>query len=326
MRRLRHWLEYGALRGVLEPLSRCPPSLADRAAACVGWMLFQIVRVRRRVVEPQIAAAYPDASRGWVRRLARATYVHVVREAVATIAFSRQGPQALAGDVEVRGLEPLRRAAQRGGALVVTGHFGNWELSAASLAAAGVKIYGVFRPQRNVPLDRYLRRVRERLGIRLVTRAEVARSARAILGQGGVLGFVADQHAADRRVVVPFLGRPAFTHRGPAALALALRVPLFVGALRRVGPGRRYLCEIEEVSVPPASPATEASREPAARDDAVRALTARWTAHFERFVRLSPEQYYWHHRRWKAAPPSSPAKEESRTTGARRMGPERREP
>lgn len=311
MRRLRHWVEYLALRTALEPLSRLPSSLADRAAAGLGWLVFSVLRIRRRVVESQIAAAYPSAPRHWVRRLGRAAYVHVVREAVSTISFSRRGPRALAEHVEYRGVEPLRRAAERGGALVVTGHFGNWELSAASLAGAGLPMYGVFRPQRNVPLDRYLRRVREVLGIRLVPRGEVARSARGILRGGGVLGFVADQHAADRRVVVPFLGRAASTHRGPAALALALRVPLFVGALRRVGPGRRYLCEIEEVSRPSGASGSDS-------DDAVRELTTRWVAEFERFVRLSPAQYYWHHRRWKVTAPGSAA--ESQTGVAETRG------
>ncbi len=151
-----------------------------------------------------------------MRRIARACYVHFAREAVATVAFSRLGARALERSVEYEGLDALRETARAGGAFIVTGHFGNWELAAASLAAAGIEMYGIFQPQTNPPVDTYVTRVRENLGIRLVRRGRVAQSARRILQRGGVLGFVADQDARARGLFVPFFGRPASTHRGAA--------------------------------------------------------------------------------------------------------------
>ncbi|MGH7545037.1 MAG: lysophospholipid acyltransferase family protein, partial [Gemmatimonadota bacterium] len=141
----------------------------------------------------------------------------------------------------------------------------------------------------------------ERLGIRLVRRGGTAAIARRILARRAILGLAADQDARGRGLFVPFFGRPASTHRGPAALALAFGAPLFIGALTRRGPGRRYRLEIELVD--PGSAVGGRERRSEAR---VRDLTARWVGRLERMVRVSPEQYFWHHRRWKSRPPGTP--------------------
>ena len=300
----RHRVELLLLRAPLALLSRLPPRLGDALAGLLGGFVYRVAGWRRGVVESQLAAAYPDASREWVRRVARACYAHFVREMVAVVAFSRRGPEALLRCVEYRGLEELRAAAEAGGALIVSGHYGNWELAASSVAARGIPMYGVYQPQSNAPVDAWVARLRESLGIRLVRRGESAAAARRILRSGGVLGLAADQDARARGVFVPFFGRPASTHRGPAALALALGAPLFIGIMRRVGPGRRYRLEIELVR-PASEPAAGERDEGGEGRDSVREWTARWVAALERAVRVSPEQYLWHHRRWKSRPPGT---------------------
>lgn len=316
-RRARHALEYAALRALVGGLARWPEPAAEAAAAALGRAMHSVLRLRRGIVHAQIAAAYPDAPRAWVRRVARASYVHFAREMVATAAFARTWPDGLRRRVEIVGLDGLRAAARAGGAVIVTGHFGNWELSASAVAAHGLPMYAVYQSQANRRVDAYVRGLRTALGLRLVRRGEVGPAARAIFREGGVLGFVADQHARVRGLWVPFFGRPASTHRGPAQLALRFGVPLFVGALRRTGPGRRYRLEIEEVptadlregAAPPAGPAASPPR----ASEPVAALTARWVARLERMVRAAPEQYLWLHRRWKGRPPGTPGPEAGTT-------------
>jgi KDO2-lipid IV(A) lauroyltransferase len=310
LRRARHGFEYAALRALVDGLARWPEPAAEAVAAALGRAMHSVFRVRRGIVHAQIAAAYPDAPRAWVRRVARASYVHFAREMVATAAFARTWPDGLRARVEVVRLDDLRAAARAGGAVIVTGHFGNWELSASAVAAHGVPMYAVYQAQANPRVDAYVRRMRAALGLRLVRRGEVGPAARAILREGGVLGFVADQHARLRGLWVPFFGRPASTHRGPAHLALRFGVPLFVGAMRRTGPGRRYRLEIEEV---PTADLRGARRGGPAASEPVAALTGRWVACLERMVRAAPEQYLWLHRRWKGRPAGTPGPEAGRT-------------
>lgn len=303
--RLGHRVEYLVLRAVIGGLSLLPARVADPVASVLAHFVFSVLRVRRGVVESQIAAAYSEMPRAEVRRMARACYVHFAREMVAIAAFVRTWPDGLRRCVEYRGIEGLREAAAGGGALIVTGHFGNWELAAPAVAAVGIEMHAVVQPQANPRVDAWVARTRESLGLKLVRRGRVAHAARRILRRNAVLGIAADQDARGRGVFVPFFGRPASTHRGPALLALALRRPLFIGVLRRIGPGRRYRLEIEPVAGAPELAAARHARG-AGGDDPVLALTARWVAHLERLIRVSPEQYFWHHRRWKTGPPGTP--------------------
>jgi KDO2-lipid IV(A) lauroyltransferase len=304
MRRItwRHRVEYLPARLLIGALARLPATWADAVAGALGRFVFAVLRIRRGVVLSQIAAAYPEADRVWVRRTARAAYVHFAREMVAVAAFARTWPEGLRAAVEPRGLEALREAARAGGALIVTGHFGNWELAASALAAFGLEFYGVVQTQSNAPVDAWITRMRERLGIRLIYRGGTAAVARRILARRGILGLAADQDARGRGLFVPFFGRAASTHRGPAALALAFGAPLFIGALSRRGPGRRYRLEIELVDRGGAAVGGRERRSEAR----IRDLTARWVVRLERMIRVSPEQYFWHHRRWKSRPPGTP--------------------
>lgn len=273
-------------------LGRLPVSWGEALGAVLGRLAYRL-GWRRAVVESQISRSFPQAEPAWVREVARAAFEHVGREAVALAALSRRDPESIPQCVpEFEGLDALRAAVQVGrGVVVVTGHFGNWEFAAAAVAAYGLPIDAVMQGLANPYLTRYVRRVRERLGIGLIDRASAWGRLRESLARGHVVAFVADQDARDRGVFVPFFGRPASTHRAPALLALRTGAPLFVGFAVRVAP-RRYRLWTTRIE-PPASGDVQ---------DRVRALTRRWTEELERRIRLSPGQYFWHHRRWKTRP------------------------
>jgi Kdo2-lipid IVA lauroyltransferase/acyltransferase len=112
------------------------------------------------------------------------------------------------------------------------------------------------------------------------------------LRAGRAVAFVSDQDARGTGVFVPFFGRLASTHRGPALMAIRTGAPLFVGYAMRAADGS-YVGGIEEITV---------SRE-GDMDEAVLRLTAAFTARLEALIRRAPEQYFWQHRRWKTRPP-----------------------
>lgn len=208
-------------------------------------------------------------------------------------ALSRLGLSAVRRFVETfDALDAVRAALAEGrGVVIVTGHFGNWEIAGATLPANGLPIDGVMRALANRRLDRYVRDVRTRLGMRVVERTSAWDWLLASVRAGRIVGLVADQDAHRDGVFVPFFGQLASTHRTPALLAIRGGAALFVGGVRRVGPRRyEFWCERLDVT--------------AARDvkEQVLELTREWTGELERHIRLSPEQYFWHHRRWKTRP------------------------
>lgn len=289
----------GALRALSDPAAR-------RLGESLAGLAYRPLRLRREVVEAQIAAAFPDRPPAWVRETARACYAHFGREAAATLRLGRGGRRAVLARTEGAGELPgrFRRLSPDGPALIVTGHVGNWELAGTVLGGVGLPVSAVVRPQSG-PFDRRLTKLREDLGIRTIPEGDAPRGVPRALRSGRVVALVADQHAGPRGVRVSFLGRPASTFRGPARLALGCGVPLLFGALLR--DGDRYRIVLEPVEAPAAG---------ASRRERERQLTRGWVERLEACVRARPEQYFWFHRRWKAAQDPSGGRAALGTAGA----------
>lgn len=301
-----------AALGLTRALEGALAALPERAALLLGESMGRLarrpLRIRRAVVERQIAAAFPGRSPSWVRETARGCYLHFGREVAATVRLVRSGRDSIlrrtVGAEEVP--EVLQEAAAGGGAIVVTGHLGNWELAGSVLGVAGRPVTAVARRQQG-PFERRLERLRAALGIETVYPDAAPRRLPRALAAGHVVAMAADQHAGSRGVVVTFMGRRASTYRGPARLALACGVPLLFGALVRDGAGYRALVE-------PVRTAGDG------RPEEEMELTRGWVAHLERAARARPEQYFWFHRRWKAAERAGPA--EGPELAERRDGPD----
>jgi KDO2-lipid IV(A) lauroyltransferase len=295
---LRHRFEYAALRGMLGGLGALGFHRASDVGARVGRLGYAPFGVRRRVVETQLAAAFPGWSRDRVAQTARAAYENLGRTTIETAVLSRYGPdEVLAQFEECPDWHVLERAMAQGrGVILVAGHLGNWELAGSYIAARGVKIQAVARQMANPLFDAYLNRTRRRIGLDIVWDGDAVRRVPRTLRENGVVAFLVDQGAVGLASTwVPFFGRFAKTPRGPAVFALRLQTPvIFVAPLRR--PDGRFSMSMEEVPVHPSGD----------RNADVDRIVADYTATLERWVRRAPEQYFWHHRRWKHQRPNTP--------------------
>lgn len=298
MKTLRHRAEYGALRGLVRVLGAVPWDSAGRVGAHVGALGFKPLGVRRRVVERQIAAAFPELSADESKEMARRSYEHLGRSAIETALLPGLGKAGVLRLVtEVENWAAVERAKSAGkGIIIVSGHLGNWELAAAYLAARGVPFDVIVRKMGNPLFDRYLNRTREQLGVNVVYDAQAVRQTPRSLRQGRAVGFVADQGVRGlASTFVPFFGRPAKTPRGAAVFALRFGSPvIFIAALRKHDGS--YLVGFEEIDV-------VASGD---REKDVDAVVLRFTQVLEKWVRRAPEQYFWQHRRWRRQPPDTP--------------------
>jgi Kdo2-lipid IVA lauroyltransferase/acyltransferase len=306
-RGLRFAAELALLRGVGGALALLPERLADAAGGGLGRLVHSGLRIRRALVRENLRSAFPEADDAAIARLSAQCYRHLGREAVAILRLARASPVAVRERTEMRGWEEFQAALGEGrGALMVTGHLGNWEIGAAAVAARGVPVRAVVRGQTNPLVGRRLNQVRSSLGVVPIDQALAPRAVPRALREGAAVGIVADQDARDAGVWVPFFGRPASTFRGPALFAVRLRAPLFAcSAVRLPGRRARYRVQLSRVEVAPSGD-LEA--------DVLR-LTAALTAALERAVREEPAQYFWFHRRWKTPPPEPPSPGDGTSTG-----------
>ncbi|MBC7788960.1 MAG: lysophospholipid acyltransferase family protein [Anaerolineae bacterium] len=288
---LAHRAEYLGLRSLVRGLGLVSFSRATSFGAHVASLGYRPLGVRRGVVERQVRTAFPEYDEREVSRVARGAYEHlgrVVAEATLLPALGKDGVLELFEGVD--GWENIDAAMLAGrGLILVTGHLGNWEAAGAYLAARGIPIDVVARRMSNPLFDRYLNETRESMGMTVIYDREAVRRTAHALREGHAVAFLADQgvkHLAS--TYVPFFGRPAKTPRGPAVFALRWNIPIVFGTALRQASGK-YRLSLEAVPV----------ERTGDRDADVDSLVARFTEILERYVRLAPEQYFWHHRRWR---------------------------
>ncbi len=295
---LAHKAEYTALRAVIGALGTLDWERAGNVGARIGALGYRPLGIRRRVVERQIAAAFPGLDDADVKQIARGAYEHLGRTSIEATMLARLGRDAVLDLFEgADAWDVVEQALAKGkGLIFVTGHLGNWELAGAYVAARGVPLDVIARRMSNPLFDRYLTETRSRIGMVVVHDADAVRRTPRSLRENRGVAFLADQGVLGlASTFVPFFGRPAKTPRGPAVFALRLQVPIVFGVAVRQ-PSGKYRLAFEPVLV----------EDTGDRDRDVDAIVARYTGTLERWVRRYPEQYFWHHRRWRRQPPDTP--------------------
>jgi len=296
------------IRGMEAAVRLLPEPWVVALGGGVGAVVGSVLRIRRRVVEGNLATAFPQRDPAWIRRTASASWVHLGREGVALLRMGALGPRQVWERTEVEGIEHLRAPLARGqGVVLLTGHLGNWEVGGAALAVREISLDVVARRQNNPLFNARLNRTREALGMRVVDRSGSTKTLLRALRSGRVVALVADQNVLTGGVFVDFFGVPAATARGPALLAQrAGAAVVFATALRLPGLRSRYHVALHPLDPPD----PELDPEAATLD-----LLQRYLLALEEAIRAAPDQYLWAHKRWKTRPGPGSGAERGRGGG-----------
>ncbi len=284
------------------PETRVPPWLARfrflrwlvRLSASSNKLLGKF-REHRNRAERHIRESFPELDDREVSRIALGSMQHLAMLAVELLLSPRLvSLSTWAGYVRLGKLdEAIRVLLRQQGCIMLTGHYGNWELLGFGLATLGFDIVAIMRPLDNEYLNHFLLDRRERSGLRLLYKKGATQEAPEILRQGGSLCFIADQDAGRKGMFVDFFGRQASTYKSIGLLAMEYKTPIIIGCARRCGRGFSYEMTVNRVIQP-----WEWEGQP----DELRWITQEYTRAIEEFVRMAPEQYLWIHRRWKSRP------------------------
>lgn len=270
-----------------------------------GKWLYHLLPFRRPVVLDNLRRVYgevlPETD---LRRLAQAYCAHFVRfllEFVRLPLMSRERRQAW---VRVENIEaPIRAHAQGKGLLLLTGHFGNWEV--ATVAGMGQfpqyrrLFHFVRRPLKPLWLNDFVTRRFQRSGFGTIAKRGSLDAILELLGSGAILVYVLDQHASGKEgIPIEFLGHPASTFKSLAVLALNTGAPVIPASCWREPDGSHVLrfedplplIESEDIG------------------EAIRLNTRAYNVALERMLVRHPEQWIWMHRRWKLTPSPPPSK------------------
>jgi len=290
----RHRLEYAAVVSVVAVVRVLPMRVVLGAGTLLGLAFHAFDGPHRRRALRNLEGAFPVKSNSERRAIARRMFAHFGRHLMTLLKFSTLTPSQMLSRVEFEGDDRIRNAhLQKRGVLLITGHFGFWELNALVHGLVLKPIAVMARPLDNPLLHDLLESVRGRTGNSVIYRRGALRRVLRALDANQAVAILIDQHIqSSDAVYVDFFNRPAATTSALAALALRTGAPV-VPAFALPLPGARFRMVYEHPVEPP----------PPDDPEAIREFTQRCTDVLEMYVRRYPDLWLWMHRRWRDVEP-----------------------
>ena len=295
MARMFAWV----LRGLAKAVAALPLGGATALARAVGWILANVVRLRRTYVLQALARCLPEKTDSERQALYAAVCRQQVLSMMELLRYAGGREAELAARLEVSGKEHVEAARALGkGVLVLIAHFGNYALLALQVPRLfGYPLSVIAKPLRNATLNELWWDLQRQAGVNGIPAHNAYRASVRALKENGLVGFMLDQNRpAALGVFVDFFGRPASTTPGLAVMSAHTGAPVLPVFIRRLPDGRQV------VDVAPALPPP-----PDRRPETIRDFTAGCTQIIEDEIRRHPEQWLWWHKRWKSRPPETAA-------------------
>ncbi len=299
-KRVRRSIRSVAIASLLRLIALIPLGPAVRLGALAGGLCYRLFGGTRRLALRHLALAFPGKSEAERADIARRMFVHLGMSAME-ITSIRSFEDRLEQYLEIDGRELIDGALAKGkGIVFVTGHLGNWELMARVVARVGAPVSAVAKRGGDARLMGLIEGWRQGGAVTTLWRedASTARALLRVFKENKVLGILVDQDTNVQGLWVPFFGRPAWSPRAPADLALRTGAPILVGTSHRKSerPGDGFRFEVTEVTYDP---------KPADKEAEALRITAACQAVLEDAIRRHPADWVWMHERWKTQPAAS---------------------
>ncbi|KZK75207.1 MAG: lipid A biosynthesis acyltransferase [Pelodictyon luteolum] len=265
---------------------------AMRFADLAGDAIHHVVGLRRDLVYRNLALTFPEKSQEEVRRIATGVYRNITRTFIDVLRFPLIREQADIDALVDMDVSLFWQGTENGrkGAVMLSAHYGNWELMAMAFGMKAMPMTIIVKELTNKALDEAMNRFRTLNGNSIVYQGDAVREGLRLLNEGGVLAILADQSDPGASAYGDFLGRRATMFQGAAVFALRAKVPLFVGMCRHAENGH-YRVDVREI---------ETADLKFCRED-IETLTIRYTNVLEEYIYRWPEEWFWLHNRWKNA-------------------------
>jgi KDO2-lipid IV(A) lauroyltransferase len=283
-------VEYALYRGVAALVRAASEESVYRWGGRFGSFAKTVIRKRDRLAMANLRAAFPERNDASLRATLDDCWRHFGREVLGYLRVQQLPIEEIAKRCPAFNVGLLDESIARGnGTLIISAHYGGWEVAGLALLGIVRNVRTVARRLDNEFLERDLARFRATTGAEVIDRRKAARPMMQALAENGVVVLLPDQAVQPREgILVPFLGRPAWTTPAPAKMALRHASTIVFGFCIPDGLGHRM--EFEDAIR--TDELTEAERDPIA-------LTTRINDVISRRIAARPELWLWMHDRWK---------------------------
>ena len=271
-------------------LNVIPETISRGVCRFFGLLLYHLYRTRRKILLKNLYIAFPDKSEAWRRKLARVNCARWVETVWLFLCSSRWNPSRVKRHLSPapsfkNWIEQLNQQSRA--TVLLIPHLNLMELmtQVPCLFEKFPRTGIVYRPFKNVTLERWIRKTRERFGVKLLSRKSGLQTVETLLANKGLVGFLFDQSTGDVGCLTTFMERLASSTPLPGIYAEKFQTDIAVVYVKRTGFCRAELC-IEELAVEKkAIPITLAAD--------------RWLEKKLRTNAAFYENWLWLHRRWK---------------------------
>lgn len=296
MKKIKWLLEAGAVLVLAFPFAMLPMTLALKAGELLGFVFYVLWGSRRKIAIDNVEKAVEagglkiDVSPA---QIVRKSFMNLGRSLAEIIKIYFGLGRGLIDSIEVVGFDNYLKAKERGkGILFITGHCGNWELTALGFGARVAPLAVIARAQNNPYLNRLVEKTRARYGNRIIYKQGALMAILSVLRNNGMVGVLMDQAVLpEEGYIIDFLGRGAWTMKIPAIIARKRGAAVLPAFIHREG--NRYIGTL----YPEVPLSQEKDEEKALIED-----TKKFSSYIENYIREHPAEWLWIHRRWKRVP------------------------
>ena len=290
-------LAYLGLRIVIAMIQATSLQNCQRAVRVAAYWLAHWIPLRRKTIDENLTMVMPNLTPGQLDALREAMWEHLLLM-ICEIAHAPRKIHRTNWREHFyipHKNEMFRVLMGERPTILVTGHFGNFELAGFATGLFGIPSTTIARPLDNPYVNAYVTQFRSLGGQHMLDKEGSAAPVQAILEAGGALALLADQHAGPKGCWTEFLGQPASCHKALALFVLTSNAAMVVCYNRRLNQPLRF--ELGSTGIAhPDSPGEHLA--------SVKSLTNWYNRCLERAIRPAPQQYWWVHRRWREPPPT----------------------
>lgn len=287
------YIAYIIVRSLNIALSVVPISISLWIGRRFGSIAFFVNKKRRVIAYANLKAAFAkEKSPGELKKITKKVYQTLVQTFMEVLNLTKIDRKYYDKYIEIPNIERLQNAAKSGrGTILLTAHFGDWEMASLVSSVIGFPILVLVREQKMPRLNELLNRLRESNGCKVIRKGMQTKNILKGLRANNIVGILSDQDAGKNGMFVDFFGRPASCHTGPFEIAKhtgSLILPNFI--VRTGGPYHKIYLE-EYIDF----------KETKSSDD-IRENLQKFTKLLESYIRKYPDQWLWLHKRWKSTP------------------------
>lgn len=283
--KLKYRITYNLLKLLSNFVQSLKPSTQFNFANKFGFICYHILKVRQKEARRNITIALPKLSKEEIENILKDTYRFFIYSSMQFLSL----PKSISGaNISVNGEKYLQKALSKNkGVLLVSGHFGLWELLLAWFGINQYPLLLIGQKQKNIGADKFINEIRKNNGINILPRKSSLELMYSALENNDILALASDQDAKKSGVFINFFGVKASTPKGAALFHLKSKSPI-IFVTCHMKSINKYVINIVPVK-------TENKSD-------VESVTISYTHLLENIIKRYPDQYFWFHRRWKTKP------------------------